>query len=444
MTAESLTLPYVAQSRFGFGPVPGHPIPGSPVDWLSAQVGCPDPVLSAGQPTGSQGLALLGQFRASAQGSSGQAAAAGAISAFFAADVNSYLAGLVTSALPFRERLVSFWANHFAVMALTFPVAVTAGPFVREAIRPYVNGTFAQMLQAAVTHPAMLYSLNGDSSVGFSSPVAVRAAKSGQYFGMNENLGRETLELYSVSLLAGYAQSDVDALANLLAGLKPQVSPQGGGTVFNPACCDPGSVVLLGVTYPVTQAGLQAALHALGTSPYSYMSIATQLVTHFVSDAPAPADVASVYDALCATGGNLGSAALALLQLPSAWAPLSKVRTPLELVVAALRAASANATNIPSGIAGAIATMGMPLWQPPFPNGWSLVASDWVGPGSMSTRVDYLSSFASELLDPDVPFVLAEVLGPLASAATQAAVAGAASPAAQMAMLLCSPEFQRR
>ena len=101
------------------------------------------------------------------------------------------LANAVTTKTPFRERLVWFWTNHYAIMAgAGGPMLVTSGPYVRDAIRANMTGTIAQMLQAALLHPAMIYSLNANLSVGPKSPRAVAAAARGNIVTINENLGR--------------------------------------------------------------------------------------------------------------------------------------------------------------------------------------------------------------------------------------------------------------
>ena len=440
----NLSNAYQASIRFGFGPRLDEQLPSDPQSWLLDQLSGADPSPNGGFPNTSGCLAYYGTFQAAPMGSQAQASASGAIRQLFLAEIQSFLSNCVLTDAPFRERLVMFWANHFAVMACTDPTSATAGDFVREAIRPYVTGSFSQMLQAVAAHPAMNFSLNNNSSFGALSQRALKSAKNGGFLGMNENLGREMLELYTVSLAAGYQQADVDALANMLAGYKMQITPQGGGTYYDPTSVSPGNQTLLGVTFPNTQAGLASALNMLGTNPYTYGNIAFELVKHFVSDTPAPGDVATVQQALQASNGNLGAAAAALVGLPNAWVPLTKVRTPTDIVLAALRATGTTAATMPGCIDVPCSVMGMSTWRPPFPNGWSDVADDWVSPGPMSVRVDFLNAYAQGFRTINVSSVAQAVLGPLVSQGTLSAIASAPSPSAQLATLFCSPEFQRR
>ena len=134
--------------------------------------------------------------------------------------MQSILSYAATTKIPFRERLVWFWANHFAVMVdHGYATRACAGAYVRDAIRPHITGTIADMLEAVILSPAMMTSLNGEDSVGPQSTMAIDAAKRGVFLDINENLGRETLELYSLGYNQGYVQADVDALAYLLSGI---------------------------------------------------------------------------------------------------------------------------------------------------------------------------------------------------------------------------------
>src|SRR6185503_3128392 len=67
----------------------------------------------------------------------------------------------------FTERLVVFWSNHFCISATKGELArIWAGAFEREAIRPHVLGRFADMLKAVEQHPAMLFFLDNQQSLG--------------------------------------------------------------------------------------------------------------------------------------------------------------------------------------------------------------------------------------------------------------------------------------
>ena len=246
--------------RFGLGGRPDDVVPADSVAWLTTQLSGPDTTPNTGLPTVSSGLNLLHSFR---QAGGGTTPASQAINqqifAAFQADIQFNLEQAITSTTPFRERLVWFYANHFAIMAETNLVACLAGAYLRDAIRPYVNCTFSQMLQAAALHPAMLFSLNAELSVGPLSLLGVTRARNGNPAGINENLGRELLDLYTVGAGSGYSQADVDALAYLLTGADVNVDPSSPvGTFYNAGKAQPGNFALFGVTYPGTTSGLYA------------------------------------------------------------------------------------------------------------------------------------------------------------------------------------------
>lgn len=435
-----------ALTRFGLGARPSDTVPSDPVGWLQAQLAAPDPTPVAGMPTAAQGLALKYAFDKSQPGSSTRNQYGAAINTLFTNEAQAFLTNAVITPAPFRERLVWFWANHFAIMASPLVVASVAGAYVRDAIRPHVTGTFSDMLLAVMSHPAMLWSLNNPESIGPQSQYAQNLVKhGGPQLDINENLGRETLELYTVGIGAGYSQADVDAMAYLFTGWTVNMNTAPQGFVYNPQIAQPGSQTVMGATFQGgTQAGLTQALQALATSPYTYQHLATKLVTHFISDTPAASDVQAVYNALASTGGNLAAAASALIGLPNAWTPLTKLRTPIDLVIAALRAVGATASTVPGNINAMLNGLGQPLWCPPFPIGWSDIGTDWVSPESLLLRMDWAMSFSASQASVVPANVAASSLGPLLSPATTAAMSRVAAPANQLTLMLCSPEFQRR
>jgi uncharacterized protein (DUF1800 family) len=400
----------------------------------------------------SDGLSIMVQWLDTTPGLAANAALWAELDPFFAQEQQTMLANAVLTTAPFRERLVQFWANHFAVMATTIPTLACAGAFVRDAIRPHVTGLFSDMLVAVMQHPAMLYSLNNPGSLGPQSLAALAIAKAsdGQKTAdINENLGRETLELYTVGIAANYAQADVDAMACLLTGWTVNLTTLPYGFVYRPSQAQPGQQTLLGSVYSNTQggsntqAGCLSALEALATNPYTYQNLATKLVTHFTSDTPAASDVAAVAGVLSATGGNLGAAAAAVVALPNAWQPLTKLRTPQDLVVAALRASNTTAAGMPQ-MPWMLNVMGQPLWQPPFPDGWSDLAADWTGPPLMLMRSDCMGELAKLATGVTPALAAASSVGPFLSANTVAVMNSAALASDQLTLLFASPEFQRR
>jgi uncharacterized protein (DUF1800 family) len=149
----------------------------------------------------------------------------------------------------FTERLVTFWSNHFCISAAKGELArIWAGAFEREAIRPHVLGRFSEMLMAVEQHPAMLFFLDNQQSLGPDSRAGQNRKR-----GLNENLAREIMELHTLGVGGGYTQEDVTSLARIItgwtfAGRQGQLGTP-GTFVFNANAHQPGPQVLLGKTY---------------------------------------------------------------------------------------------------------------------------------------------------------------------------------------------------
>lgn len=159
------------------------------------------------------------------------------------------------------------------------------------------------------------------------------------------------------------------------------------GFHFAPRAHQPGEKMLLGQRFPQGEEGGLAALDFLGTHPATYRHIATQMVRHFLTDMPSATQIAPVFDALNQTQGSLRAASLALIDLPGAAAPgatMGKLRSPMEFVVAVLRASGATPEAMPPDaphnptriLVSGCAALGQPLWTAPMPNGWSDAAAE--------------------------------------------------------------------
>jgi uncharacterized protein (DUF1800 family) len=344
----------------------------------------------------------------------------------------------VATQTPFRERLVWFWTNHFTISLRRGECAALAGAFVQEAIRPYITGKFEDMVLAVMRHPAMLLYLDNAGSVGPDSTGGML-----QHRGLNENLARECMELHTVTPASGYTQSDVTAFARILTGWSIEGRNGPLGFMFRPRIHEPGVQTVMGRDFPDGEAGGVEALRFLANHPATHRALATKLVCHFVSDTPPPAAVRRVEGILRDTNGNLGAAAAGLVRLEEAWTPSTKVRTPLDLVVASFRALDVPPDPPPPYLA-ILAGLGQPLWTAPAPNGWSDNAADWTGPESMMRRIDWAFAVSGRIGDRDPAAIAEASLGPLFRPATQDAMAHAGSRREALALLLTSPEFQRR
>ncbi len=445
----------IAAIRFGLGQRPGEALPADPTAWLAGQL---RPGLMPPLPPGLPGYGDIAEalLRDRTEREQARLAAATAPQALPAAppapprelrligeaEARAHAGVLLATTTPFRERLVTFWANHFAFNIRRGPVvAAHAGHYVRQAIRPHVTGPFATLLEAAVLHPVMLAYLDNNTSTGPNSPVGWRRNQ-----GLNENLALEVLELHSVSPASGYAQADVTAFARILTGwqMRPLAQPD-GGVWFNANRHEPGAKTMLGRSFPEGERGAREALAFLAGHPATHRHLAEKLVRHFVADTPPAGAIRRVEGALRDTGGDLGAACAALIDIPDAWdRPLTKLRSPQDYVVAVLRAVGFPAAE-GLGAIPIMARLGQPLWQVPAPDGWPDTAPAWTGPEAMLRRVEWAHAVAGRFAAGADPTAIAELtLGPLANPATLREMGRAGSRRDALTLLFTSPEFQRR
>ncbi|MGY3620899.1 DUF1800 domain-containing protein [Bradyrhizobium sp. USDA 10063] len=346
----------------------------------------------------------------------------------------------------FVERLVVFWSNHFCISASKGGLArIWAGSFEREAIRPHVLGRFADMLKAVEQHPAMLFFLDNQQSLGPDSRAGINRNR-----GLNENLAREIMELHTLGVGGGYTQDDVTSLARVItgwtfAGRQGQLGPS-GTFVFNANAHQPGAQRVMGKVYE--QNGVaqgEAVLADIARHPSTAKFIATKFARHFVADDPPPALVARLQDVFGRTDGDLKALATTLVDSSEAWqAPLTKMRSPYEFLIASGRLLGRNPED-PSRYLGGLNVLGQPLWSPAGPNGFPDTSAAWAAPEGMKLRLDISAQIASRLGDGVDPRELLElVAADAASPDTRRTIERAESRQQALALLLMSPEFQRR
>ncbi|MCP3386245.1 DUF1800 family protein [Bradyrhizobium sp. CCGUVB4N] len=346
----------------------------------------------------------------------------------------------------FTERLVVFWSNHFCISASKGELArMWAGAFEREAIRPHVLGRFADMLKAVEQHPAMLFFLDNQQSLGPDSRAGQNRKR-----GLNENLAREIMELHTLGVGGGYTQEDVTSLARIItgwtfAGRQGQLGAP-GSFAFNANAHQPGPQMLLGKTYEAT--GLaqgEAALADIARHPSTANFIATKFVRHFVADDPPPVLVARLRDVFVKTDGDLKALATALVDSNEAWqAPLTKMRSPYDFLVASGRLL-ARVPEDPGGYLNNLNLLGQPLWTPAGPNGFPDTSAAWAAPEGMKLRLDIASQMGARLGPNIDPLDLLEfAAADAASVETRKTIERAESRQQALALLLMSPEMQRR
>jgi len=367
------------------------------------------------------------------------------------------LSAALTAESPFVERLVHFWANHFAVSVEKLPVIGLAGLLEFEAIRPHVLGKFSDMLLAVEQHPAMLVYLDQAQSIGPDSMVGQRVAlRGGKQRGLNENLAREIMELHTLGVRTGYSQSDVTEFARALTGWT--VSGLGRGPAarmiggapgkfsFAAILHEPGERTIVGKRYGQSgEAQARAILLDLAASPATARHLSTKLARHFAGDDPPPAMVERLSKVYLASSGDLPTVYRELIESPEAWAPQPvKFKTPWEWSVSALRA-TGQKTLEPMAAAGVLKQLGQPTWQPGSPAGWDDMAASWAGPDALVRRVEVAQRLADRAGSTVDARALAEKLFPGSlSDSTRTSIARAESPKEGMALLLVSPEFMRR
>ena len=482
----------IAATRFGLGAKPGEIAEArrDPQGWLREQIRRE----GADQPAGGETSAQrLGEFREYQQeqrtarlqqtsmaatdanaGADGQPAAMPArdpvkvvgnmLRQDIGRDFSARTQLAVTTEAAFRERWANFWANHFTVSATKVITGTIVGPFESEAIRPHVFGRFADLLGAVESHPAMLTYLDQVQSIGPNSQAAEYLKTGGprgfgaaslqqvanRSAGLNENLAREILELHTVGIGGGYTQGDVTEFARAMTGLSiggPRDPASAAGTaVFHARAHEPGERMVMGVRYRAggdDQAG--AILADLAAKPATARFVCAKIARHFVADEPSPALVDRLEAAWTSSKGDLAKVAEALIAAPEAWAPTqAKFKTPYEFIVSSYRAAGAQPTDF-QRIAPILTALGQKPFSAPSPKGWPEDAQSWAAPDAIVKRMQFAQAFSGAAVrDRDPKTLAADALGARLTPDTAKAVARAESRAEGFALLLMSPEFQRR
>jgi uncharacterized protein (DUF1800 family) len=380
-----------------------------------------------------------------------------------------------------QEVLTDFWFNHFNVDARKGVDRFLLTEYEREAIRPHVLGKFRDLLDATAKSPAMLFSLdnwmsadpNGvhpqappyrivrgrfGSAMIVPRPSAPARQNKNAPRGLNENYGRELMELHTLGVDGGYTQHDVTEVARAFTGWTIRQPRQGGGFVFEPRLHDDGEKVVLG--HRIKGGGGmrdgEQVLDILATHPSTARFIATKLVRRFVSDTPPPALVDRVAARFTATGGDLRETMRTILtsrEFLSPEAYRAKVKTPFDFVVSVARSTG---VDIPSAalFVRALQQLGMPLYQCQPPTGYSDAADAWVNTGALVNRMNFAMQIAAVVTRqsaasgeqlPDASASLVTVaLNDDLSDTTRATIAKATTAPQMIALVLGAPEFQRR
>lgn len=467
----SLSATSIALNRFGLGARPDDTPPADPKRWLTEQFDRfevrPDgyaALLDPGQIVESY-RDQVEQFRKQAKedGTNPDKDQLKAMRKDFGkqarllyrAGVDARMNSALATNAPFIERLVHFWSNHFCVSADNPQLTAFAPAFERDAIRPHVLGRFKDMLFAVEQHPAMLIYLNQVASVGPDSPLVERIEQRNpkRRLGINENLGRETMELHTLGVRSGYTQADVTEYSRALTGWTigdfgpgPHDDDNPDDFVFRPQLHEPGARTVMGKHYDEDGEKQAAAILAdFAVSPHTADHIAEKLARHFAGDTPAPTLVARLSDSFRKSGGDLPAVYRTLIESPEPWKPQPlKFKTPWEWTVSVLRGTGRRDVGA-MNVAGVLNQLGQPVWRPRAPAGWDDIAASWAAPDALLRRVE----IAPQLVAPAAAQLDARKIGPVLmpaslSPATAEQVARAESPTSALALLMVSPDFLRR
>ena len=360
-----------------------------------------------------------------------------------------------------RERLTWFWFNHFNVHQYKANLRVLVGDYEDRAIRPHALGRFRDLLAATLRHPAMLrYLDNSDNAAGH----------------LNENYAREIMELHTMGVGSGYAQADVEALARILTGvgidlkpedpkLKPELQSQlvrEGVFEFNPARHDYGDKNFLGhVIKGRGLAEVDEALDILCRHPATATHLSKQLATYFVSDNPPEALVRQMAQTFQKTDGDIAAVMSTMVHSQEFAATLqagAKFKDPVHYVMSAVRLAYDNKVILNTlPVQNWLNRLSEGLFNHETPDGYSMIAASWNGPGQMMLRFEIarqIGSGSSGLFKPNEPNAVDQPAFPLVqnslyfsnlrqilSPTTLAALDQAVSPQDWNTLYLSSPEF---
>jgi uncharacterized protein (DUF1800 family) len=333
-----------------------------------------------------------------------------------------------------------FWLNHFNVFANKGAEKWFVTAYVRDTIRPRTMGKFQDLLVATAKSPAMLFYLDNWLSADpaafermqaemqarkrryqgvfaggappapgtfpaptpRAAPSANRGAaqpKKKQERGLNENYGREVMELHTVGVDAGYTQKDVISMAEILTGWtvhEPQKDPE---FFFDERIHAQGKEVVMGrsFNYGGEKDG-EEALRFLANHPKTARMISTELARHFVSDNPPASLIDRMAKNYESTRGDIRSVLHTMIYSPEFWskdAYRAKVKTPFELVASTARALDAEVpVSLP--LTGWIGRMGEPLFLCQPPTGYSDAAQTWVNTGALLNRLNFALTLAGD------------------------------------------------
>jgi uncharacterized protein (DUF1800 family) len=311
-----------------------------------------------------------------------------------------------------EQVMTDFWFNHFNVFIGKGADHVLITDYEQNVIRPHALGKFEDLLMATAKSPAMLFYLDNWLSVGPDSMQALgipaHPGPRGPYryppmmrpnanpkrnaAGLNENYGRELMELHTLSVNGGYSQRDVTEVAKVFTGWTIDKPNEGGSFQFDPRKHEPGPKFVLGHRIkPKGEDEGKEVLHMLATSPQTAHFISLKLAQRFVADDPPPALVDRMAKTFQKKKGDIREVLSTLFHSPEFWDESSyraKMKTPLEFVASAVRATGADVDDA-MPLARQLNNMGMPLYGAQPPTGYSMKAETWVSSSALLNRMNF-------------------------------------------------------
>jgi uncharacterized protein (DUF1800 family) len=367
-------------------------------------------------------------------------------------EIAARIQNAITTKHDFNERLTYFWSNHFAVSIDKRAASLYAAPMEREAIRPYLNGSFSDMLLAVTQHPAMLLYLDNVRSVGEDSKfVATKQKNPKRASGLNENLAREILELHTLGVKAGYTQTDVTEFARALTGWsvpRRQNSINANASFeFYEATHEPGNRRVLGKEYRAD--GVEQAkriLHDLAMHPATAKHLAFKLARHFVSDTPPEALVDRMAGAYLKHQSRFEPMYHAMIDSDEAWSPQArKFKTPTEFIISAFRSTGTSIQGHERAVYNLLERMGHLPFMSRSPEGYGDTLADWSGPDALFKRLQAAGTLAEWAPRNHSAYDVAKLsLGTGLDKETITAIQRAESSHQALSLLFACPAFQWR
>jgi len=319
-----------------------------------------------------------------------------------------------------REVMVDFWTNHFNVFVDKGADRFLLPSYIEETIRPRALGRFEDLLLATAESPAMLFYLDNAQSVAPGSvppqqrrsffslrrrfgmnemPEERRQRQQRQPTGINENYARELLELHTLGVDGGYTQQDIIEVARIFTGWSIEPPERGSGFVFRDWAHDRGEKHVFGLTFDDDGQDEGIRLLKFLASQHATMHhVSAKLCARFVADDPPDGCIDAAVAAWQKTGGDIRAVLRAIFMSPDFWsaqAVRSKVKTPFEFVVSAVRATGVEPDDTPR-LAQLVARLGEPLYQQPAPTGYAETEAHWVNSGALLARMNAAMGIAKD------------------------------------------------